>query len=452
MSIDMTTLPIALLAVALVVGLMMFLQLRQRGRELTQLQAQLNEKTARAEILTQTEMQLRSEAAGLRSTLEQTRLAADEKLKLLSDAKQQLTQEFQLLAQKIFDEKSERFAKQNQSNIELTLNPLREQLTDFRKRVEDVYDKETKDRASLRTELGHLKELNQRISDEALNLTRALKGDNKAQGNWGEVVLERVLEESGLRKGHEYETQMAVQAEDGRRRQPDVVVHLPDRKDIVIDAKVSLIAYERYCNAASDTERELALRQHIASVRAHIEGLSLKQYENLPGVNSLDFVLIFIPIEAAFLTAFENDAAIFRDAYEKNIIVVSPTTLLATLRTVQTIWRYERQNANAELIARQAGSLHDQFALVLEALQEVGKAIDKSRGAYEQTMDRFARGRGNMVKRVGDIAKLGAKTKKTLPQDLVDRSDDAADWLAISDGDPELLVSVNENSENADGD
>ena len=205
-------------------------------------------------------MRLQTEAAGLRSTLEQTRLAADEKLKLLSDAKQQLTQEFQLLAQKIFDEKSERFAKQNQSNIEVTLNPLREQLADFRKRVDTVYDQENKDRASLRAELGHLKELNQRISEEALNLTRALKGDNKVQGNWGEVVLERVLEESGLRKGHEYETQLSVQSEEGRRRQPDVVVHLPDNKDIVVDAKVSLIAYERYCSAATEAERDVALR------------------------------------------------------------------------------------------------------------------------------------------------------------------------------------------------
>jgi DNA recombination protein RmuC len=453
MSTELTTVLIALLAAVVVACLFVFLQLRQRERELRQLRLQLDEKDARIGALAQTELQLRSEAAGLRSTLEQTRLAADEKLQLLGDAKQQLTREFQLLAQRIFEEKSERFAKQSQSSIEVTLNPLREQLADFRKRVEDVYDKESRDRASLRTELGHLKELNHRISEEALNLTRALKGDNKAQGNWGEVVLERVLEESGLRKGHEYETQLAVHSEDGRRRQPDVVVHLPDRKDIIIDAKVSLIAYERYCNAANETERDAALRQHIASVRAHVEGLSLKQYENLPGVNSLDFVLIFVPIEAAFLAALENDANVFREAYEKNIIVVSPTTLLATLRTVQTIWRYERQNANAEVIARQAGSLHDQFARVLEALQDLGKSLDKSRGAYELTMDRFARGKGNMVKRVSDMAKLGAKTKRTLPPELVERSDDAADWLAETGGsDPEALASVNETSDNADGD
>jgi len=443
---------VVLLAVALAICIFCFIQLRQRDRELTQLRRQLTESDTRVAVLTQTEMQLYSEAAALRSTLEQTRLAADEKLKLLSDAKQQLTQEFQLLAQRIFEEKSERFTKQNQNNIEQTLNPLREQIADFRKRIDTVYDEENKDRASLRAELGHLKDLNRKISEEALNLTRALKGDNKVQGNWGEVVLERVLQESGLRKGHEYETQFAVQTEEGRRRQPDVIVHLPDNKDIIIDAKVSLIAYERYCSAVTDTERDAALRAHIASVRAHVDGLSLKQYENLPGVNSLDFVLIFIPIEAAFLAAFESDAGVFREAYEKNIIVVSPTTLLATLRTVQTIWRYERQNANAELIARQAGGLHDQFARVLEALQDVGKALDKSRGAYELAMDRFARGKGNMVKRVGDLAKLGAKVKRPLPADLVMRSDDAADLIAAADSGADALSLTGELEKDTEND
>jgi DNA recombination protein RmuC len=229
-------------------------------------------------------------------------------------------------------------------------------------------------------------------------------------------------------------------------------VRLPDNKDIVIDAKVTLVAYERYCNAATDSERETALRQHIAAVRAHIDGLSLKQYENLPGVRSLDFVLIFIPIEAAFLAAFEHDAAVFREAYEKNIIVVSPTTLLATLRTVQTIWRYERQNANADAIARQAGALHDQFALLLQSLQEIGKYLNKSRDAYEQTLDRFSRGRGNLVKRVSDLAKLGAKTKRALPSELLDQSEDMSDLLphdssAIDDENKTEISIVIETSE-----
>ena len=426
----------AVLGCAVAIGL-----LRQRTREFSQQLAQLQQNLAdkesrtqqlqqREHELQQSEHKLQTEVAVLRTTLSEQQRMAEEKLKLLADAKQQLTLEFETLAQKILEEKSERFTKQNQTNIETTLNPLREQLTEFRKRVEDVYDKDSKDRTSLRAELSHLQNLNQRIGEEALNLTRALKGDNKAQGNWGEVVLERVLEESGLRKGHEYETQVALRSDEGQRRNPDVIVHLPDNKDIVIDAKVALIAYERYVNAATEAERETALRQHIAAVRTHIDGLSLKQYENLAGVRSLDFVLIFIPIEAAFLAAFEHDANVFREAYEKNIIVVSPTTLLATLRTVQTIWRYERQNANADAIAKQAGALHDQFALLLQSLQDIGKYLDKSRDAYEQTVDRFSRGRGNLVKRVNDLAKLGAKTKKSLPTELLESAeDDMSDLL-----------------------
>ncbi len=443
---------------ATVAAIFTFAMVRQRRDEITQLRAQINEREQRLEQMAQRIEQIQqreaaanNELAALRSTLEQSERAAEEKLKLLGEARQQLSHEFQTLAQRIFEEKSERFTKQNRENIEGTLNPLREQLLEFRKRVDDVYDKESKDRTSLRAELSHLKELNQRMSVEALNLTRALKGDNKAQGNWGEVVLERVLEESGLRKGHEYETQVALPNAEGRRVQPDVVVHLPDAKDIVIDAKVSLIHYERYCNAETDAERDTALKQHIASVRSHIDGLSIKQYENLPGVRSLDFVLIFIPIESAFLAAFEHDPALFRSAYEKNIIVVSPTTLLATLRTVQTIWRYERQNTNAEAIARQAGSLHDQFARVLEALQDVGRHLDRSRTAYELTLDRFSRGKGNMVKRVADFAKLGAKSKRSLPADLLANSDDTSDLLDAPDnvaGDDDDLVRT--NSENGD--
>jgi DNA recombination protein RmuC len=407
---------------------------RQRARESERLAALLAAREQQLQQAQQETVRAQAEVAALRASLEQNAHAAEEKLQLLSAAKQQLSQEFQLLAQRIFEEKSERFGQQNKTSLETTLAPLREQLTEFRKRVEDVYDKESRDRSALRAELGHLQELNLRMSVEALNLTRALKGNNKAQGNWGEVVLERVLEESGLRKGHEYETQVAAQSEDGRRRHRDVVVRLPDNRDIVLDAKVSLLDYERYCNADTEVERTAALRQHVASVRAHIDGLSVKAYENLAGVRSLDFVLIFIPIEAAFLAAFNSDASMFRDAYEKNIIVVSPTTLLATLRTVQTIWRYERQNANAELIAGKAGALHDQFARLLEALQDIGRHLDKSREAYEIALNRFSQGKGNLVKRVHDLAKLGAKHKRALPEALLDAATD--DELNEVENDP----------------
>lgn len=391
--------------------------------------AQLDQREHRLALMQSAESELRAELAALRSTLELSERAAAEKLQLLTEAKQQLTREFELLAGKIFEEKQERFSKQSKENLEGTLNPLREQLTEFRKRVDDVYDREARDRMSLRSELGHLKELNQRMSEEALNLTRALKGGTKTQGNWGEIVLERVLEESGLRKGHEYETQIAMRDDAGKRRYPDVIVRLPDNKDIVIDAKVSLLHYERYCSAAEEVERQLALREHIASMRAHISGLSAKDYENLDGVRSLDFVLIFVPIEAAFLAAFEADPAMFRNAYDKNILVVSPTTLLVTLRTVQTIWRYERQNVNAERIAKEAGGIHDQFAQVLDALEGMGRYLDKSREQYELTINRFARGKGNLVRRVSNLSKLGAKTKKSLPDNLLTLADDDTELL-----------------------
>lgn len=408
-------------------------QLEHLTQSLTELRQRLDQ---REQTLQQTQRELAQQqatSAALRAELEQTRSAADDKLRMLSEARKELSHEFQNLAQKIFDEKNERFNRDSKTSLELTLKPLREQLGDFRKRVDDVYDRETRERASLRTELNQLKELNKRMSDEALNLTRALKGETKTQGNWGEVVLERVLEESGLRKGYEYETQVSLKSVDGERRAPDVIVRLPENKDVIIDAKVSLVHYERYCNAEGEEERQAALKQHIASVRAHISGLSGRDYENLEGVRSLDFVLIFIPVEAAFLTAFEHDSSVFREAYDKNIIVVSPTTLLATLRTVHSIWRYEHRNQNAERIALEAGRLHDQFARVLESLQELGRQLDKARESYDTTLKRFAEGRGNLVGRVDKLRRLGVKAKKSLPEETLALANDSDETLGLSD-------------------
>ncbi|CAA0088617.1 Uncharacterised protein [Zhongshania aliphaticivorans] len=346
-----------------------------------------------------------------------------EQLTLLTDAKKQLTDQFEQLANRIFDEKSQRFQAHSRDALDIQLKPFREQLKEFRGRVDHIYDNENRERGELKEQLKNLQEMNRSISKEAQNLTRALKGDNKAQGNWGEVILERVLEESGLRKGHEYETQLSFTDETGRRRQPDVIVRLPDDKDIVIDAKVSLLAYERYCSSDDDEARQACLREHAQSVKAHINGLSVKGYEHIEGLRTLDFVFIFIPVEAAFMAAFEHDPELFRNAYEKNIIVVGPTTLLATLRTVQSIWRYERQNQNAEEIARQAGALHDQFALVVQSLEDIGKHLDRGRDAYEKTLNRMTLGKGNLVSRVSRLETLGAKVKKTLPTSLTDRAD-----------------------------
>lgn len=357
------------------------------------------------------------------SAYEHLKTSTAEQITLLSDAKKQLTDQFEQLANRIFDEKSQRFQVNSRDALEVQLKPFREQLKEFRGRVDHIYDSENRERGELKEQLKNLQEMNRSISKEAQNLTRALKGDNKAQGNWGEVILERVLEESGLRKGHEYETQLSFTDDSGRRKQPDVIVRLPDEKDIIIDAKVSLIAYERYCSSDDDAERQALLRDHAQSVKAHINGLSTKGYEHIEGLRTLDFVFIFIPVEAAFMAAFEHDPELFRDAYEKNIIVVGPTTLLATLRTVQSIWRYERQNQNAEEIARQAGALHDQFALVVQSLEDVGKHLDRGRDAYEKTLNRMTLGKGNLVSRVSRLEALGAKVKKTLPASLIDRSE-----------------------------
>ena len=371
----------------------------------------------------QSNSELKAELARQQSAYQHLQTATAEQIDLLKDAKKQLTDQFEQLANRIFDEKSQRFQSHSREALELQLKPFRDQLSEFRGRVDHIYSDENRERGELKEQLKNLQEMNRNISKEAQNLTRALKGDNKAQGNWGEVILERVLEESGLRKGHEYLTQQSFTDDSGKRRQPDVIVRLPDDKDIVIDAKVSLIAYERYCSSEDDAERQAFLREHAQSVKAHINGLSTKGYEHIEGLRTLDFVFIFIPVEAAFMAAFEHDPELFRNAYEKNIIVVGPTTLLATLRTVQSIWRYERQNQNAEKIAREAGALHDQFALVVQSLEDIGKHLDRGREAFDKTMNRMTVGRGNLVGRVSRLEALGAKVKKTLPVALTDRAD-----------------------------
>jgi DNA recombination protein RmuC len=267
-------------------------------------------------------------------------------------------------------------------------------------------------------QISELQKQTLQISADAVSLANALRGDNKAQGNWGEFVLEKLLEDSGLTNGREYDTQVALKDDTGKRRNPDVVVHLPEGRDIVIDAKVSLVDYERYFHAEDEETKAQCLRQHLASLRAHIKGLSGKDYESLEGVNSLDFVLIFVPVEAAFVLALDHDPEMMRDAYDRGIILVSPTTLMVTLRTIKNLWRYADQNRNAQLIADKAGALYDQFVGYVEALDDVGKHLDKSKDAWDTARKRLTSGRGNLVKRTEELKKLGAKTKKSLPDDL----------------------------------
>jgi DNA recombination protein RmuC len=350
-------------------------------------------------------------------------------LKLLQDAKQTLGQEFENLANRIFEDKQAKFSLQNKEALEVTLSPLRRDIGDFRKQVESAYDKENADRNKLAGQISELQKQTLQISADAVSLANALRGDNKAQGNWGEFVLEKLLEDSGLTNGREYETQVALKDDTGKRRNPDVIVHLPEGRDIVIDAKVSLVDYERYFHAEDEETKTQCLRQHLSSLRAHVKGLSGKDYESLEGVNSLDFVLIFVPVEAAFVVALDHDPEMMRDAYDRGIILVSPSTLMVTLRTIKNLWRYADQNRNAQLIADKAGALYDQFVLYVEALDDVGKHLDKSKDAWDTARKRLTGGRGNLVRRTEELKKLGAKTKKSLPDDL-QLMDDSAPMLS----------------------
>ena len=343
----------------------------------------------------------------------------ESQLKLLQDAKQILTQEFENLANRIFDEKQTKFSAQSKEALEVSLSPLRRDIGDFRKQVESVYDKENADRNKLVGQISELQKQTMQISADAVSLANALRGDNKAQGNWGEFVLEKLLEDSGLTNGREYDTQVALKGEDGRRRNPDVVIHLPEGRDIVIDAKVSLVDYERYFHAEDEDIKQQCLNQHLASLKAHIRGLSGKDYESLEGVNSLDFVLIFIPVESAFMLALDQAPDMMRDAYDRGIIVVSPSTLMVTLRTIKNLWRYADQNRNAQVIADKAGGLYDQFVLYIEALEDVGRHLNKSREVWDTAHKRLVSGRGNLVRRSEELKKLGAKTKKSIPDNVL---------------------------------
>lgn len=336
---------------------------------------------------------------------------------------ERFTKEFENLANRIFDDKSQKFTEQNKNNIGELLNPLGEKIKDFEKKVNDVYISEGKERASLKNQLEMLQQLNQQMSKEANNLTKALKGENKTQGNWGEFILESVLEKSGLVKGSEYKFQESYTNEDGKRLQPDVIINLPENKTLIIDSKVSLNAYERFSSAENDEERLQAAKEHILSLRTHLKGLSGKSYQNIHQIQSLDFVLLFIPIEPAFALAVQSDAGLFNDAFEKNIVIVSPTTLLATLRTVASIWRNEKQSANAIDIAKKAGDLYDKFEGFIKDLIEVGKKIDQTKANYSDAMNKLVDGKGNIINRFEELRKLGAKADKQLPQSLVDRAE-----------------------------
>ena len=389
-------------------------RLDARGQEVRALNVRLREAEQELRQIAQTLSAATVRNAELETRLSEERKQANEKLALLQEAREQLRLEFQNLAHRIFEDKSRRFTDQSRANLDQVLTPFREQLKDFEKKVDDTYQKEARERFSLRQEVVRLQELNQQIQTDAVNLTNALKGQSKTQGNWGEVILERVLEQSGLHKGREYEAQGSYRDTQGRQLRPDIIVHLPENKDIIIDSKVSLTAYEKYVNAADDELKKQAIRQHLLSLHSHIKELQGKRYETLPEITSLDFVLMFIPVEGAFMLALDEDENLFRKCFEHNIMIVSPSTLLVTLRTIQNIWRYEYQNRNAMEIARQAGNLYDHFVRFVAELEKVGEHLDKARQSYDQAHKRLSTGRGNLVRRAEGLRELGVQNTKAL--------------------------------------
>ena len=362
----------------------------------------------------------REENIRLHTSMKEQRHQAEEKLKLLTEARESLKDGFKNLANEIFESKQKEFKNQSKEQLSGVLDPLQERIKAFEKKVEDVYNSEAKERFSLQKEVKSLQELNVRIAQDAVNLTNALKGESKAQGIWGEMVLERVLESSGLAKGREYEVQVSLKSEEGSRLQPDVIVRLPEGKDVVIDSKVSLSAYERFCSTDDEAESAKALSGHIQSIRTHIKQLAAKDYHTLEGIRSLDYVLMFVPVESAFSLATQEDAELYTDALSRHIAIVTPSTLLATLRTIQNMWRVEQQNRNAEEIADRAGKLYDKFVNFVADLELIGNRLESTRGAWDDAWNKLVGGRGNLIKRAEDMKTLGARVSKSLPQNLVE--------------------------------
>ncbi len=334
----------------------------------------------------------------------------------IENQQKRLTAEFENIANKIMKQRSDEFSASNQKNIGDLLNPLKEKIQLFEKKVDETYDKELRDKISLKEEVRKLTELNARVSEEASNLTKALKGDVKKQGNWGEIILERVLERSGLTKGQEYEREEVVEGADRSVQRPDVILHLPDNKHIIIDSKVSLVAYERYITAENEEKQMLSAKEHINSIRSHVKLLSEKNYQNAQNINTPDFVLMFIPIEASFSVAVQGDSELFSYAWERKIVIVSPTTLLATLRTISSIWKQENQTKNAQEIARLSGTLYDKFIGFTEDMVKIKNNLDRTSSAYDDAVKKMKDGSGNIIRTAEKIKELGAKTgNKSLP-------------------------------------
>jgi DNA recombination protein RmuC len=385
---------------------------------------QLEELKIKSDSDSEKYIELKSEYSKIATENKNLETKLNEQKKELLEMQETLKTEFKNLANEILEDKSKRFTEQNKELVQNILNPLGEKIGDFRKRIDEIHQADTQGRSSLLEQIKNLSELNKRMSEDADNLTKALKGDSKTMGVWGEFILEKLLERSGLVRDEQYSIQESLKSEEGKTQRPDVIIYLPEEKNVIIDSKVSLAAYERFYSADDEADKKKHMQDHIISIRNHIRGLSGKNYQNLYDLNTPDFVLMFIPIEPAFAMAMQAESTLFNEAFEKNIVIVSPSTLLATLRTIENIWRREKQNKHALEIARQSGALYDKFVGFVEDLAEIGKRLDASKDAHTNAMKKLTNGRGNIIKRIEDIKELGAKASKNIPENLLDESTD----------------------------
>lgn len=389
-------------------------QLQSTKRRYRELHNKLANKNKQITSYSERDADQKVRIAKLVTLLKNERKNNHEKLMLLDQAGDKLSYQFESLASRIFEEKNSLFHKEKGEKVEAMLRPLQDQLTGFQRKIDDIQIHETRERSSLKKEIEHLRELNQQVNQEASNLSRALKADSKSQGNWGELVLERVLEKSGLRKGFEFTVQSGFRDRDNKLLKPDVIIHLPDKKDIIIDSKVSLTAWERFVNCEKPEEKKVLFQEHIKSIKKHIHSLSSKNYPEVYGINSLDFVLLFMPIDSAFTSVYEADEKLFSETFEQHIIIVTPTTLLATLKTIASMWRFEQQNRNAREIAEKAGAIYDKLRLFLDEMQKIGKQLDSCKTTYDSAMTKLVSGRGNLLSQAEKFTDLGVSVKKKM--------------------------------------
>lgn len=405
-----------------------------RDAELARLQQAIAGLNGQHEELGRANTKLSAQVAELQKALELERTQNSEKVALLQDAKNSLSEQFKVLAGEILEEKTKKFTEQNQASLGQILDPLKVKIDEFRTKVEEVYVQEGKDRSALGAMVTQLVGLNQQLSAEAHDLTRALKGSAKAQGNWGEFILESILESSGLRKDLHYHAQQSFRREDGSRAQPDFVVHLPEKRDIVVDSKVSLTDYERYVNTVSEADAKAHLAQHIESMKSHVKELADTDYLNLYGLKTVDSLIMFVPVEPAFTAAIQADSKLLEYAWSRNIIVLSPTTLIFALRIVANLWRQEEQRHNVQEIAKRGALLYDKFAAFVQELQKVGEKLVQARQSYDDAFAKLSTQPGNLVRQAEMLKELGVKPTKALPQPLVDASADEPQVLTAAAG------------------